>query len=501
MSSNPLIDGYAYKVIARMGTSLQLAGIALESGEIGYTIDTKTFYVGDDTADEPAIPTTKSTGSFDFSSVTQFTFPTIAMKPNATVDGVDISKLNMANGFLVRRGNNAYGNVSIVSGNGSLQVLNPDGVNGNVDIRIAQSILDQLNSGSFLTTVNVTGPVTGDGTALDPLSVRQATTALTGVTRYATDAEAGAGVSTVTAITPYNLLHIAVNSNVALYITNIVEENIVINSDDTINGNGSNSSPLTVVQSTQTTRGATRYSTNAEFNAGANTISAITPSNLISIAPGSAVALAIASAIGISLPLDYSDIKMSGPGVLGLQAALTNQPATVIPFTTKANVITGSTPLDNNVVNQKTLKEFFPNGAVKTISAVSASLPAPGTVGEGAVAYDTTLNKVVLSTGTAWKPVGQIIAAYYRNVDPTFAAGAYNSTVSKGFASATIAGGFNTFVFSEVQPDADYIVLTATAWHPSSSDRDRWAVTTRTINGFGVSWIQDCVTSVIAIRM
>lgn len=498
MPSNPLVDGYAYKVVARFGLANQLP--ALEMGELGWDMDTHVFRVGDDTAQVAAIPTTKSSGSFDFTTVTSFTMPTIHMAPNATVDGVDISKLNAANGILVRRADNLYGNIQVVSSNGSLQITNPDGVAGNIDIQISQSILDQLNQGGFLTLVSHTSVLTGDGTALDPLDVRLSTTTLTGVTRYATDAEAGAGAVQTAALTPYNLLHLAVNSNVAAYITSLVEENIVINSDDTINGNGSNSSPLSVVQSSQTQRGATRYATNAEFNAASNTVSALTPANLASITVGSAAALAIAAAIGISLPLDYADIKMSGPGVLGQQTALVDQPAAVIPFTTKANVITGSAPLDNNVVNQATLKAFFPSGAVSMLSVATGGLPAPGAVGVGAMAYDSSLQRAVISTGTTWRAIGQIIGAYYKDLDLTYAAGAYNKTVSKGFASATLASGIRTFVFDDVQPDANYIVLTAVGWHPASSDRDRWVVTTQTTAGFGVSWLQDIVTSVLAIR-
>ena len=130
-----LLDGYIYNIVARVGNAADVP--TLLPGEIGYDVDTKTFRVGDDTPVPPRIMTTKSTGSFDFSSVTSVTLPGNVVVSGGKVDGVRLATMNANNGLLARISDGVYINTSVTSGDGSLLVSNPTGVNGSVDIRIS----------------------------------------------------------------------------------------------------------------------------------------------------------------------------------------------------------------------------------------------------------------------------------------------------------------------------------------------------------------------------
>ena len=150
-----LIDGYVYKIVARLGLAADVP--TLQDGEIGWDRDVKTFRVGDDTASPTRIMTTKSTGIFDFSSVTYARFSRIDMVPGGTVDGVDVSTLNQANGFLVRTGAGVFNNRKVISGDGSVSIVNGDGLSGDLDIRVSEPTIEELTPPKFF--VSNTPPV------------------------------------------------------------------------------------------------------------------------------------------------------------------------------------------------------------------------------------------------------------------------------------------------------------------------------------------------------
>jgi hypothetical protein len=138
--SAPLLDGYVVHVVARYGLSANVP--TLRVGEFGYDTDTKTMRIGDDTSSPPKIMTTKSTGTFDFSSVTTITLPGgTQATSDGKVDGVDISSLNQNNGLLVRTGNGTFGNTQMISGDSTLLITNSTGVlAGGIDIRLNPNV-------------------------------------------------------------------------------------------------------------------------------------------------------------------------------------------------------------------------------------------------------------------------------------------------------------------------------------------------------------------------
>lgn len=187
----------AVKIQFRRGNAA--AAPNLDIGEPGYDIDAKVLRVGDGTTSPPRIPTTKSSGSFDFSTVTDFRIPRLILglgsttavsmyfnasdqatgfwSPGAgqigiasagttrfllnstgvtltgdltvtgTVDGVDISKLNPVgvNGILVKTGANAFSPRSLLNGVGIAPFkntdggANPAGVSGDIVVQIADN--------------------------------------------------------------------------------------------------------------------------------------------------------------------------------------------------------------------------------------------------------------------------------------------------------------------------------------------------------------------------
>lgn len=187
----------ATKIQFRRGNAAAVP--SLDIAEPGYDIDTKTFRIGDGTTSPPRVPTTKSAGSFDFSTVTDFRIPRLilglgaasavslyfnasdsdtglwspgagqfAISSNGTtrflldttgvnitgdldvtgnVDGVKISKLNPVgvNGILVKTGSNNFAPRALVNGVGIAPfrnvdgASNPSGVAGDIVVQIADN--------------------------------------------------------------------------------------------------------------------------------------------------------------------------------------------------------------------------------------------------------------------------------------------------------------------------------------------------------------------------
>lgn len=180
----------AVRIQVRRGVQSEIPTLAV--GEPGYDVDTKTVRMGDGTSSPPRVPTTKSSGTFDFRSADSFMMPrmlpnngvmnapaysfagntntglwllaanqiavstagstrfvihnggvnvggNIVLSDNGTVDGVDISRLNAANGLMVRVGNNSYANRTLTGTANVIRVDNGDGVAGNPIIDIADN--------------------------------------------------------------------------------------------------------------------------------------------------------------------------------------------------------------------------------------------------------------------------------------------------------------------------------------------------------------------------
>lgn len=187
----------ATKIQIRRGNASAVP--ALDVAEPGWDVDTKTYRVGDGTSNPARIPSTKSSGSFDFSSVTDFRIPRVILGlglPSAvslyfnssdpdtgiyspgsrqvaiatggvarvsvsdtgviiqgnvsvsgTVDTITLEKLNPVgvNGLMVKTGDNAYAMRSLVPGNGigaflnSSGTANAGGATGDIIIAIANN--------------------------------------------------------------------------------------------------------------------------------------------------------------------------------------------------------------------------------------------------------------------------------------------------------------------------------------------------------------------------
>jgi hypothetical protein len=203
-----------HKIVARKGLASEI--IALMEGEIGFDIDTKTFRVGDGTASPPKIITNKSTGSVDFSSLTEITFPTIKLKSGAKIAGVDLSSMLSAAGLIAARSDGNFSPVSILSSDNSLVVTHGDGQGGNIDIKLHPTIIDSILSANVLTFVSHDTSLVGLGNPSSPLSVVNSTVLNRGIIQTATQSEANSGIDDTKALTPANLLNISGNTLTSL---------------------------------------------------------------------------------------------------------------------------------------------------------------------------------------------------------------------------------------------------------------------------------------------
>ncbi len=194
-----LLDGYAFHIVCRLGIEANTP--AMQMGELGFDTDTRCLRIGNDTAVPERVMCSNSTVSFVYPNVPAVTFNRIELPPGGTVDGVDLSDLLASGaGLLTTDGSGAFSAAILTSGDNSLTITNATGQPGNPDIRISPIVLS-----SFLTTVGHTSSFTGTGTAIDPLTLVQATTTTLGGTTLATNAEAIAGTDTTTTITPASL--------------------------------------------------------------------------------------------------------------------------------------------------------------------------------------------------------------------------------------------------------------------------------------------------------
>lgn len=190
------------RVVSRLGQSPEIPALII--GEFGWDVDKKTLRVGDGTVTPTKVMTTKSTGYFEYNNLTYVQFPEIRMLPEGTVDGVDISDLNAANGIVVRRGNNLWAHRTIVGNTEFFSITNGDGVNGNPTFDFSVEFKARLDAFlSIVYTDNAT--ILGDGRAVNPLYAVNATTENVGVTETATEAETLAGVDTFRYVTPFLL--------------------------------------------------------------------------------------------------------------------------------------------------------------------------------------------------------------------------------------------------------------------------------------------------------
>lgn len=396
-----ILEGYGFKIVARLGLAADIP--VMVNGEIGWDTDKKVWRVGDDTSDPARVPTDKSLGDFDFTTAGTFKFNQIDMAVDGTVDGVDVSRLNAANGILVRKGNNLYNNISLVSGDQTLQITNNDGSLGNIDLRIHPSIMALIQNSGYLTRVYTDALLSGTGRQESPLTLRLATTALLGVSRFATNAEAGAGVLQTVALSPANLLNLQADSAVFIYLKGLFQTSLVVSTDPTLSGAGNPGSPLSVVQATASQRGAAALASQVEVNAGVNTNKMITPATLKGLGYGSATAIALAAALGITFPIDMSNLRIgAGPGVVGNPTNVGNSAPQMLLYATPGIVSLSPSSNEQRPINVATLNYYFPQYAVKTVWNDHDNLPGAAIVGPGCLATDPTRG-FVYSDGVNWR--------------------------------------------------------------------------------------------------
>lgn len=193
----------AQKVIVRIGMSQEIPALAI--GEMGWDIDYHRLRVGDGSSIPTMVKTTKSVGAFEYNFIDYVQYPEIRMLPDGTVDGVDISDLNAANGFVVRRGNNLWAHRSIVNTDTYITITNPAGTAGNPTINLSLEIVGRIFDS--LTEVAVDDiTIHGDGTEAAPLYAHQASYTERGVVELATGQEVIDGITGSRAITPESLV-------------------------------------------------------------------------------------------------------------------------------------------------------------------------------------------------------------------------------------------------------------------------------------------------------
>lgn len=135
-----LIDGYRYKLVGRFGLASQVPSLLV--AELGYDIDTKFGRFGDGTGTPPRVVTDKSTGTFSLNTLTALTLPGNIPVTGGKVDGVDISTMNTADGYLVRSGNGTFKNLVMTSIDTSVSIDNGNGVSADTtDFRVNQDWL------------------------------------------------------------------------------------------------------------------------------------------------------------------------------------------------------------------------------------------------------------------------------------------------------------------------------------------------------------------------
>lgn len=147
-----VVNGYIYRVVARQGLAQHVP--ALITGEIGWDTDTKTFRVGDMSADPPRVMSTKSTGVFQFPSVTEMLAGGVTLK-NGKVDGANLKQLSvLGQGLLMRMANGDFRSVRFASSDNSILVLNGDGSTGVIELRTHNS----GGSGSTVQDIGIAQP-------------------------------------------------------------------------------------------------------------------------------------------------------------------------------------------------------------------------------------------------------------------------------------------------------------------------------------------------------
>lgn len=307
-------EGYPYKIVARLGVSTDIP--ILIPGEIGYDLDTKTFRVGDGTTEVPKIPSTKSVGTFTYASanIIAANFNVIT---GGTVCGLKLNTLNQNDGFVVRKANGEFRNVEFISGDGTLSVTNPTGVNGNVDIRLSPALANLLLAGGFLSQVTHNNTLTGLGTVASPLSVTDSTESQKGAMRIATQLEASAGIVDDAALTPESIANIDPAGATALYLTSIIQTNLNIVTTSSFSGSGRTASPLDIIQATTSLKGGVTLATQSQVNDGSDANKPITPATLKNLLQGSATATALATALGVTSGGIVRDSTLSGSGITG----------------------------------------------------------------------------------------------------------------------------------------------------------------------------------------
>lgn len=193
----------AQKMIVRIGMSYEIPTLAI--GEAGWDVDYHRLRMGDGTTTPPMIMSTKSVGSFEYNYIDYAQFPEIRMLPEGTVDGVDISDLNAANGFVVRRGNNLWAHRQLTNTDTYITIANPAGTAGDPVLNLSTEIVERIYDS--LTEVAVDDEtIHGNGRPEAPLYAHTATDTEKGVARFSTEEEILAGASANTMVSPVILL-------------------------------------------------------------------------------------------------------------------------------------------------------------------------------------------------------------------------------------------------------------------------------------------------------
>jgi hypothetical protein len=264
----------AQRLVIRVGMSQEIPALAV--GEMGMDIDLHRLRLGDGSTTPIILMGSKSRGGYEFNFIDYVQFPEIRMLPDGKVDGVDISDLNVANGFVVRRGNNLWAHRAMTNSDGYIRIQNPLGTANNPIFDLDPDLVARFDD--WLTEVAVDDiTIHGDGTAAAPLFAQVADYTHKGVAEIATNTEVRTGTDETRIVTPAGLSsRTATETRTGILEVATFDEVAAGTSDEHI----ITPKKLKLLAGDEDTAGLLKIATQAETNAGVIDTKAISPKKL-----------------------------------------------------------------------------------------------------------------------------------------------------------------------------------------------------------------------------
>lgn len=297
-------------IVVRQGLSADVP--ALVAGELGYDTDTKTFRVGDDTPIPAKLVSDKTTETFDLSQA-NITFGSIELAEGATVDGLNMSTMNLNEGLVSRTSTpGVFVNTRFISSDESLDIGNPTGSGGAIDLKLNSDVLETLTNNTYLQEVAHDGTLSGKGDFDSPLTVTNASTNQGGAIRIATQTQVNSGTSTTLAVTPGYLSQVSADSTLGSALAALVSSSVSIESSNAFTGAGNATSPLEIETATESLRAGLQVATESQMETATSDARAVTPLKLASIDPNTNMAIALRKTVMPGGNWEYLNVPTTG---------------------------------------------------------------------------------------------------------------------------------------------------------------------------------------------